>query len=396
MSSDRGRLSALQLVFALNAVGLAVWFPRIPDVKAALGLDVLQLSFALFGLPAGTMAGFFMVGRITQRVGLKATCIWGGAAFLISLIGPALAPSLALLAFALFVCGLTIASIEVAMNAKASQMERVLDRRVMTRCHAFWSFGAVTGALLGGAFAQAGISFLTQQIILQVLFAALSIHFARRLIDDEPSEAEDATAVAPRRFAWPDRSLLMLCIVPIGALMIEGAMMEWSALLLRSHLGAAPFAAGMTFAVFALAMALTRFAGDALAERFGPKTVMITSGLLMMAGFASFGLSPHLAISVPAAILTGIGCANIYPLAMSMVGRLPGRRPETNVTTLALIAFVAFLIGPPLIGVMASLVSLPVALAVLAPLGLMPALILGRGGPATAPVSRGPGGDQPQ
>ncbi len=395
MASDRGRLLALQLVFALNAVGLAVWFPRIPDVKAALGLDVLQLSFALFGLPAGTMVGFFAVGRLTRRIGLKATCILGGAAFLISFIGPALATSLPLLTLALFVCGLTIASIEVAMNAKASQMERVLGRRIMTRCHAFWSFGAVTGALLGGGFAQAGISFVTQQIVLQPLFAALSIHFARQLIDDAPSEP-DAPVSAPRRFTWPDRSLLMLCIVPIGALMIEGAMMEWSALLLRGHLGAEPFAAGMTFAIFALAMALTRFAGDALAEKFGPATVMIASGLLMMAGFATFGLSPHLAISVPAAVLTGIGCANIYPLAMSMVGRLPGRRTETNVTTLALIAFVAFLIGPPLIGLMANLFGLPPALAVLAPLGLLPALILGRRGPVTAPPTRGSGRDQPQ
>lgn len=395
MSSARGHLSALQLVFALNAVGLAVWFPRIPDVKAALGLDVLQLSLALFGLPAGTMVGFFVVGRITRRIGLRATCIWGGAAFLLSFIGPALAPSLPWLTLALFVCGLTIASIEVAMNAKASQMERVLDRRVMTRCHAFWSFGAVTGALIGGAFAQAGVSFLTQQIVLQTLFATTSVLFARRLIADE-AVADDTAADTPRRFVWPERALLALCVVPIGALLIEGAMMEWSALLLRSNLGAPPLAAAMTFAAFALAMALTRLAGDHLAELFGATRVIMASGVAMMAGFATFGLSPHVAVSLPAAVLTGIGCANIYPLAMSMVGRLPSRRPETNVTTLALIAFVAFLIGPPAIGVMASWFGLPLALATLAPLGIVPALILGRKRPRGAPVTGSSRGNQPQ
>ena len=40
------------------------------------------------------------------------------------------------------------------MNAKASQTERVLGRRIMTRCHAFWSFGTVAGGLIGGLFAQ--------------------------------------------------------------------------------------------------------------------------------------------------------------------------------------------------------------------------------------------------
>ena len=62
MSAERFRLLPLQLVFALNALGLSVWFPRIPDVKEALGLDVLTLAFCLFGMPVGTMLGFLTVG----------------------------------------------------------------------------------------------------------------------------------------------------------------------------------------------------------------------------------------------------------------------------------------------------------------------------------------------
>ena len=78
MPAERHRLLALQLVFALNALGLAVWFPRIPDVKAALDLDLQTLAFCLFGLPAGTMLGFLIVNRITRAIGLKATTMWGG------------------------------------------------------------------------------------------------------------------------------------------------------------------------------------------------------------------------------------------------------------------------------------------------------------------------------
>jgi MFS family permease len=373
MSSERARLFALQMVFALNAVGLAVWFPRIPDVKAALGLDVLALAFCLFGLPAGTMLGFLIVGRITAAIGLKATCLWGGSGFLVSFIGPALAPNAVALGLTLFLCGLTIATIEVSMNAKASQTERALGRRIMTRCHAFWSFGTVAGALIGGAFAQAGVGFLTQQLVVQPLFAAASAFFALRLIPDAPQ------AAAPERgFALPGMALLVLCLVPIGALLIEGAMMEWSALLLRENVGASPFATAATFAVFALAMALTRLAGDRLAEAFGPQPVILRSGLLMGVGMLAFGLSPSLWLSLPAAVLVGAGCANIYPLTMSMVGQLPGQRTERSVATLALVAFTAFLFGPPAIGVLARAFGLPVALALLAPLGLAPLVLLGR------------------
>ena len=371
MPSERMRLLALQTVFALNGLGLAVWFPRIPDVKAALGLDVLTLAFCLFGLPAGTMLGFLVVGRITRAIGLRRTCLWGGSIFLLSFIGPALAPNAVTLGLTLFLCGLSIATIEVSMNAKASQTERAMRRRIMTRCHAFWSFGTVTGALIGGAFAQWEVSFLAQQLLLQPAFAALNVVAALRLMPDEP--VQDAPS---ERFVLPSRALLVLCLVPIGALLTEGAMMEWSALLLREHVGASPFATAATFAVFALSMALTRLAGDRLAETFGPQTVITRSALLMGIAMLGFGLSPSLWLSVPMAALAGLGCGNIYPLTMSVVGQLPGARTERNVATLALIAFTAFLIGPPAIGVMARLLDLPLALAALAPLGLLPILLM--------------------
>jgi MFS family permease len=383
--ADR-RLLALQLVFALNGLGLAVWFPRIPDVKADLGLDVLTLALALFGLPAGTILGFLTVSRIARRIGLQAMTIRGGALFLVSFIGPALAPSAALLAVALFLCGLTIAAIEVAMNAKASQMERALGRRIMTRCHAFWSFGTVTGALIGGAYAEAGVSFLVQQITLQPVLAALTIVFGRMLIADAPRAAEPER---PRGMGLPSAALILMCLAPIGALLIEGAMMEWSALFLREHVGAGPFATAATFAAFALAMACMRLAGDRLAELFGARPVILASAALMSAAIVGFAASTTIWMAAPFALLVGVGCANVYPLTMSMVAPLPGQEPEKNVATLALTAFTAFLIGPPFIGIVASAFGLPVALALLAPFGAAPFVFRTRGG---APAR----GGQPQ
>ena len=371
-------LLPLQMVFALNAVGLAVWFPRIPDVKADLGLDVLTLAFCLFAMPAGTMLGFLGVGRLIRRFGTRATCVWGGSGFLLVFILPGLARNAVSLGLALFLCGLSIATIEVAMNAKASQTERVLGRRIMTRCHAFWSFGTVAGGLIGGLFAQEEIGFATQQLILQPLFAAATIYFASRVIADDPEPEPQPEAVPERGLSVPPLALVLLCLVPIGALLIEGAMLEWSALLMREDKGASPLFTGVTFAAFALGMAGSRLSGDGLAERLGTRPVIVASGLLMGAGVAAFGLAPALWVSLVAAALVGIGCGNIYPLTMSMVGRIPSPRPERNVATLALVAFTAFLIGPPAIGTLAHAIGLPWALAVLAPLGLVPLAMLRR------------------
>ena len=145
MSAERARLFALQMVFALNALGLSVWFPRIPDVKAALGLDVLTLAFCLFGMPVGTMLGFLSVGRIIRRVGLGPPASGAARGSCSASSARRWRRTRSRSALGLFLCGLTIATIEVSMNAKASQTERALGRRIMTRCHAFWSFGTVGG-----------------------------------------------------------------------------------------------------------------------------------------------------------------------------------------------------------------------------------------------------------
>ena len=192
------------------------------------------------------------------------------------------------------------------MNAKASQTERVLGRRIMTRCHAFWSFGTVAGALIGGAFARAGDRFLTQQLIAaaglrrgdDLLRAAAASPTTRRR--RAPSRGERASG-CPRWRCSP------MCLVPIGALLIEGAMMEWSALLMREWKGAGPFVTALTFSVFALAMAVARLTGDWLAERFGPRPVILASGLAMAVGIVAFGLAPGLWLSLPAALLVGRG-----------------------------------------------------------------------------------------
>ena len=242
MSAERARLLPLQMVFALNAVGLVGLVSAHPGREG--GARARRADAGLLPVRRcrrGRCSAFSSSARIIRRFGLRATCVWGGSGFLVSFIGPALAPNAVTLGLALFVCGLTIATIEVSMNAKASQTERVLGRRIMTRCHAFWSFGTVAGgAARRRVRAERRSSFLTQQLILQPIFAAATIFFALRLLADDP----EPEAEPERGFSLPPLALLLLCLVPIGALLIEGAMMEWSALLMREDKGASPFVTG--------------------------------------------------------------------------------------------------------------------------------------------------------
>ena len=357
---------ALRLVFGVNGAAIGVWFPRIPDVKAALQVDLFTLSLCFFMLPFGTMLGFAIAQKVIARLGPRQTCIVVGPLFVVSILLPAFAPVILLLAAALFVVGLTIASIEVGMNTMAGAYEAQTGRRIMTSCHAFWSFGGMAGALVAGGFAQAGISFPVQQAILTAPLA-LAAWVTARDLGPEPARAQGATTL----FSIPSAALLGLCLMPMGALLLEGAMMEWSALFLRGDLGVSPFQAAAIYAAFAVAMGAARMLGDPLAARFGATGVIVASALLAGAGVAWFSLSSGPGSALVAAMVLGIGIANIYPLAMSLAAAAPGPT-EHNIAAVALSAFSAFLIGPPLMGTIGSLWGLPVAFLLLTPIGLYP------------------------
>jgi MFS family permease len=368
------RFLPLQMVFAFNGMGIALWFPRIPDVKAALEVDLFTLSICFFMMPVGTMTGFLFAASLARKFGTRRMSIFIASAFLLMFILPGVAWNAVTLGLALFLTGLLVASVEVGMNAKASEIETSSGRRIMTRCHAFWSFGSMTGALVGGAYAQAGVPFLTQQLIMEPLLALGTIWFALQLPADLKSEQPEASGLA-----LPGKAILALCLLPMGALLVEGAIMEWSAIFLRENVGIDPWGAALTYSVFALSMGIGRMMGDGLAERFRTSAILIVSSLLATGGIFLFSLSPGLWLALPSALVLGAGVANIYPLAISAVAKHPGGSKERNVAAITFIAFMAFLIGPPLIGTLGSLLGLPVALGLLTPVAVYPAVVIWRG-----------------
>lgn len=364
-------LLALQGVFFMNAVGLALWLPRIPDVKEILGLDVFTIALCLMGAPVGTMIGFLFAARIARGIGLKRACILAGSAMCIALILPVAAISPVTLFGSLMIVGFTIAIIEVAMNSKANVVQRDLGRRIMSRCHGMWSFGIMLAGLVSGSFAQAGISPLIQQVMLEPIAAILAIVFAMALPDDGPRDA-----VEEGGFKLPNGTLLILCLVPIAALLIEGAMLDWSVLFLRSEVGVSAFNASLIFSIFAMAMGFGRLGGDWLTDRLGVSRMILISGVSMAVGMGVFAFSEGLWVAGFAAVFAGFGSANVYPLALSIAPDVPGGTPEGNVASIALSAFTAFLIGPPLVGFVADTFSLAISFIVLAPLGFIPALFV--------------------
>jgi MFS family permease len=152
----------------------------------------------------------------------------------------------------------------------------------------------------------------------------------------------------------------LLCFL---AMMTEGAIGDWSGIYLRHDLGASAAAAATGFTGFSLGMAIARLGGDVLNERLGAGP-LLRGGM----GLVAIALGGVLLIgsAVPAVVgfaLCGLGIANAVPLLFSAAGRLDPPGPSLAATFT--VGYTGFIVGPPVIGVLADRIGLPETLALL-------------------------------
>jgi MFS family permease len=114
-----------------------------------------------------------------------------------------------------------------------------------------------------------------------------------------------------------------------------------------------PFLAGFAVALGAFTQAATRFFADAFVERYSPTAVSRVLLTILGIGTLLVFLKLDTWVSLVGFGLMGMGTSVIFPLAMSAAAQRTDRPAATNVASLAQISFVAFLLGPPLLGYVA-------------------------------------------
>ena len=365
----RARL-AVVAVFFLNGVALGSWFVRIPAIQERLGLSEGLLGVALLGAAVGALISMPLAGALASRFGSRR--VVGATALLLplSIVLPALAPSLLFLAPAVAVLGAANGALDVSMNSQAVAVEREYGRSIMSSFHAAFSFGGLAGASLGGLVASAGVDPLPHLAAVAVLCAtAAAVAYGALL----PASADAADEGAPA-FARPTRALMGLGVISFCVLLGEGAMSDWSAVYLDGTLRTGPGFAAAGYAAFSLTMAFGRLFGDGLAERLGHVRLVRACGAL-----AAGGLGVALLVGHPVFALVGFACAGagfsvVFPAALSAAGRTEGMAAGPALAAVSTAGYTGFLVGPPTIGFVAELIGLGGALFVV--VGLSAAIVL--------------------
>jgi predicted MFS family arabinose efflux permease len=393
------RLRRAALVFAVNGFLLASWVSRLPATRDRLGASAAELGLALLAPGFGSLLSMPFSGRWCRRFGSRAVIAATTVVASVTLAALAVVPTLVALGLTLFVWGSFYGSWDVAMNVHGSAVEQRTGREWMPRYHACWSVGGIAGAGCGALAAHAGIPLAVHFGAVAVLCTVLVMVALRSFIEDRSPQPERVGAAfhSPREGPKQVRDrprvltgrLLLVGVVTLCATTLEGAAADWLALYLTDERGATASLAAAGYAVFAVAMAGGRFSGTTVAERLGRHGAVRAGGLVSFAGVLLTVLGPGLVSAYVGAALWALGVCLVFPAAVSAGGEAP-ERPADAIAAVTTIGYGGFLLGPPLIGLLAEQAGLGRALLVLLVLAggitaLAPAVRSRRATPATVP-----------
>ncbi|MBA2312147.1 MAG: MFS transporter, partial [Actinobacteria bacterium] len=309
---------AVAAAFFVHGAMPGFWAPRIPYIKANLGLGEGALGLALLGPAVGALGAMLLTGAIIARGGGRTVVRLTLVASCVVLPLPVMAPSFAWLVASLVLLGACLGAMDVAMNAHGVGLQHDYGRPLISSFHGMWSLGGFAGALITAGLIQLGGGPAPHLVGAALVLAIAGLVLTRGLIGDDPNA--DDSPPGPR-FARPTMGLALLAGLAFCAVFAEGAAHDWSAVYMRESLLASEAVAAGAYATFSLAMAAGRFSGDRLALRIGPVPLLRACGVL-----AAVGLAFPLLVTRPWAGVVGFGCLGaglscVVPLAFGAAGR---------------------------------------------------------------------------
>lgn len=337
---------------------MSVWAPLVPLAKLRLGLGEAQLGLLLLCLGAGSLLAMPSTSLMTARFGVRPVGLCSGALVCLFLPCLAVAPSPLLLGCALFGFGAAIGSFDVAMNIQAVMVEKRSGGALMSGFHGLFSVGGFLGAGGMALLLWLGVSAPLASTVLALAVGAVLASAAPGLLREPDARERDAPL-----FVMPHGAVILIGGLCFLCFLAEGAILDWSALLLSEGRAAGAVQGGLGYAAFAIAMTLGRLSGDRVVARLGGQQVLLLGGLCAAAGF----FCTVLAASVPGMLLgfalIGLGASNIVPILFSAAGSQRVMPASLAVGAITTLGYAGILAGPAAIGFVAHASSLPLAFA---------------------------------
>ncbi|MET0236007.1 MAG: MFS transporter [Kibdelosporangium sp.] len=378
----RAGMVAVLGIFTLNGIVFGSWAPRVPALAAQIGAKEGALGLSLLGASIGMIASALLSGALCARYGARVMVLItavGGCAVL-PVLGMAASPlQLGLILVGL---GVMVGGLDVSMNIAAVTAIRQSGRPMMPVFHACFSIGGLFGALGAALAVSLELSPFRHLLVVAVVGGLIALSFTRWI----PVEQLGVTTenAGPKRSLVKRPVLWLLGFIALCSSVAEGASVDWSAFFGVHQRGIGEAAAALVYAVFSIFMAIARLLGERVERRWGGQRMLVGGSTLGAIGLFVAVLVPVPAFTYIGFALAGIGLAYGFPIALELAGavgrRADGGGGERELGFVTTIAYSGFLLGPPMVGGIASVTNLSVALGVvgviawaIAPLALLAA-----------------------
>ncbi|ECK2275539.1 MFS transporter [Salmonella enterica] len=372
------RTWALFMFFFLPGLLMASWATRTPAIRDILSVSTAEMGAVLFGLSIGSMSGILCSAWLVKRFGARKvirttmTCAVTGMVILSIALWCA---SPLIFALGLAVFGASFGAAEVAINVEGAAVERELNKTVLPMMHGFYSFGTLAGAGVGMALTALSVP-ANIHIILAAAVAIAPIFIAIRAIPDGTGKnaSEDTHLQEKGLPFYRDIQLLLIGVVVLAMAFAEGSANDWLPLLMVDGHGFSPTSGSLIYAGFTLGMTVGRFTGGWFIDRYSRVTVVRASALMGALGIGLIIFVDSDWVAGVSVILWGLGASLGFPLTISAASDT-GPDAPTRVSVVATTGYLAFLVGPPLLGYLGEHYGLRSAMMVVLALVILAALV---------------------
>lgn len=327
--------------------------PVFPFIKAHVGADSAQFGLVLLCVGIGALVAMPLTGSIAARYGARAMVVLGGLGLAVFMAVLALVDSLFILAVILFLLGASMGTLDVSMNIHGVAVEAREKRPLMSGFHAQFSLGGLVGAAVITALLSLGTAW-PWALVFGAALTLGTILLAR-------PKLMKARGANPGSFALPRGVVLLIALLAALSFLLEGAVLDWGALLVIDRQLLAPEHAGTGFIVFSVAMVLARFTGDAVVKRLGAARVLGVGSFTAISGIALILACPWPPLALSGFFLIGAGAANIVPVLFSAAGQQKLMPASLAIAAVTTVGYAGILLGPTAIGFVANHTSLSVA-----------------------------------
>ncbi|WP_061708495.1 MFS transporter [Pseudenterobacter timonensis] len=374
----RLRLFALFMFFFIPGLLMASWATRTPAIRDVLSVSTAEMGIVLFGLSIGSMSGILCSAWLVKRFGtrqvIRTTMCCAVLGMIVLSVALWMASAL-LFALGLMVFGASFGSAEVAINVEGASVEREMNKTVLPMMHGFYSLGTLTGAGVGMVLTALGVA-ANLHILLAALVCIIPILTGIAAIPDGngKNDREEAHTTPKGVPFYRDLQLMLIGVIVLAMAFAEGSANDWLPLLMVDGHGFSPTSGSLIYAGFTLGMTVGRFTGGWFIDRYSRVAVVRASALLGGLGMAMIIFVDVDWIAGVSVILWGLGASLGFPLTISAASDT-GPDAPTRVSVVATTGYLAFLVGPPLLGFLGEHYGLRSAMLVVLGLVIIAALV---------------------